>query len=568
MIYSMDKILQKIGRSSVPPEAKDAFNTWVTLDGVDNLLRLDLQQDELIVYASMYSIFMHAVVAPVSVHEPDVEDLLAWSFNAYESWGIFQSSSLPAAISIEPPLARNTGSKSLNGAEKLVFLRDFEGYLDQRDYFEVLQKMTHLFDLHWVEERAAYCRLDENGDIERVIRRVNFEKKKHGFDGQVISFQREIIDDFLNITDSTLVRMFDVCRFRPDELMGWGKGEERTCGVDRGMFYRLKVIPGHRGYMRGVQLIRPSRSLDDFVRRLEGRPKDREYASFIAYNWKNGQIEEISCAPDALSNYFTESKLPLETSPAFFRGEVLAKYKADFQKYRLTDRDISCRGAWRLKAYDINEEGQVHAYLIDLQHLPYKEQLHWKAHNEKPEGIISKRAFEADFKGQWEHDYDPLVSLRELLARLDTEEVDWWSLREERLLTQVQYPATSSDEEWGNEILLLDQLLVEGFEERWLRGKAKSLGRSVERFRSLKLVEECLIALGYELERAKGVTAPLHQLHSLRSKIKAHSSGSSAVAIKKKALSEHGTYREHFKNLCVECDEAMQAIAQAFQELS
>ena len=48
------------------------------------------------------------------------------------------------------------------------------------------------------------------------------------------------------------------------------------------------------------------------------RREDRQYASFIAEDWKNRVIREISCAPGHTANYFTESDLPFELSPAFF----------------------------------------------------------------------------------------------------------------------------------------------------------------------------------------------------------------------------------------------------------
>ena len=98
--------------------------------------------------------------------------------------------------------------------------------------------------------------------------------------------------------------------------------------------------------------------------------EEREHTSFIAQDWKNKRIAEISCAPGATANYFTESDLPFELSPAYFRPEVLSKYKADSQKYTLQDRSITCRGAWHLKTYDINEAGQVHTYLVYLRQLP------------------------------------------------------------------------------------------------------------------------------------------------------------------------------------------------------
>jgi hypothetical protein len=110
---------------------------------------------------------------------------------------------------------------------------------------------------------------------------------------------------------------------------------------------------------------------------------------------------------------------------------------------------------------------------------------------------------------------------------------------------------------------------VEGLEEKWLRRKAKDLGRNPDaKLRSLKLVEECLMGIGYEEDHARKITAPLHQLHELRSKVRGHASGEEATEIKRKTLSAYTTYRKHFEALCAECDETMRAIGEAFRRIA
>src|SRR6185437_16397021 len=88
-------------------------------------------------------------------------------------------------------------------------------------------------------------------------------------------------------------------------------------------------------------------------------------------------------------------------------------------KYDLEERGISCRGAWSLRAYDVNKEGQVHSYLRYLGELPYKEQLYWQAFNEWPKGKLSDRAITTDFKGEVYRGYDPLQQLKQTIRGLD-----------------------------------------------------------------------------------------------------------------------------------------------------
>jgi hypothetical protein len=97
-----------------------------------------------------------------------------------------------------------------------------------------------------------------------------------------------------------------------------------------------------------------------------------------------------------------------------------------------------------------------------------------------------------------------------------------------------------------------------------LRAEAIRLGRAPDaRLRSLKLVEECLIGHGFKDDRAKQITAPLHQLHDLRSKVKGHASGQEAAEIRRETLKQHGTFRKHLEVVCAECDEAVKTISDA-----
>ncbi len=494
---------------------------------------------------------------------------MSWNCNATSSWGACTTFSEPPSIYISPPLD-HTGSKTLNQGEQLIFARKFEGRVGRKNYYEVLQKFVQVFDLHFLEERNAYCRFDKHGDIEDVIRIVVLPDKGSAYGGTVVTFNRKVLDEYLALTDSVIARTFDFTHYRPSQFGGWSAPHLAEYTTDGDLSYRTHLEPGHASYLRGFQIVRPVTTKESLIKRHDptARDEERQYASFIAHDWKNKVVREVSCAPGATANYFTKSDLPFELSPAFFRPEVLSKYKADFEKYRLDDRSISCRAAWHLETYDVNEAGQVHTYLVYLRHLPYEEQLHWKAYNELPKGPISKRAIKTDFEGSWDLEYDALNSIKEMVRELHRKQVPWWTLRSEGLLEQVNYPVTSSADEWANEILLLDQLLVEGFETKWLRQKATSLGRNADpKFGSLKLLEECLIGAGFAEEDAKKVIAPLRAAHDLRSKLKGHASGKEAVAIKKQVLKDHISYQMHFRSLATACDEAVRAVAEEFAKM-
>jgi len=554
--------------STVPPREGGAYDAWLQQADALAFLANNLNDNDFVVYAALPHTFIHAVLVPThSLSPPDIDDLMSWNFNPYTSWGIVYGLSEPQHVSICPPLD-GAGSKTIAKGEQLVFARSFQGNAQCRSYIEILQKFAHISDLHYVVERNAYCRLDRHGDVEDAIRIVTIkaDQKYHG--GTIVTFDRPILDQYTALTDAALVRMFDFTRYDPEQFGGWHSTHEERRRTGEDTFYRFVIEQGHGSYSRGIQIVPTSDTRQAIFDRFQkgiSRSKG-QYASFIAHDWKNKRVEEISCDPSGLANYFTDSNLPFEISPAFFRPEVLLKYKADREKYKLTERSVSCRGTWSLETYDINEAGQVHTYLIYLSHLPYEEQLHWKQYNEPPKAPLSERAFTTDFKGDFWDKYDPLPSLREKLRELRRRATPWWTLRSDGLIDRPHYPVTAATDEWREEILTLDQLLVEAFEETWLRKKAKELGRLPEpNWRALKLTEECLVGLGFEEEHARSVTSPLRELHDLRSKLKGHASGDTGKSIGTAAISRHGTYRKHFEDLCKRCDEAMEMIIDAFQ---
>jgi hypothetical protein len=560
----MASLIDRLRRLSTCPGRKDgAFDDWLKQDDTPSFLTDDAREDEIVIYAGLDHVYLQTVVVPSKELEPpDMDDLQKWEL-MHDSWSMNYGNNEPA-IWLEPPF-KYESSKTLRTGEKLIFSRSFEGFETDKHYYELLQKFAHVFDLHYVPHKKAFCRLDENGDVESVVRIINLPESGSSRAGTVIVASRCVLDEYLLISDAFAVRAFDFTRYDKYGFPGWGANRNETKREDAEFGYRLTVQPGVGSYMRGVQIVRPLESMAQFHYRLTHADETRQYESFIAVDWKNSVIKEISCAPGATANYFTKSDLPYEVTPAFFRPEVLQRYKSDPKKYTLGERSISCGGSWSLQTYDINEEGQVHTYLVYLRCLPYSEQLYWKAFNEPPKGTISKRAFTTDFMGEFHLDYNALQSVLAFIRKLTESGVAWWKLKADDLPSKVHYPATEASEEWGNEIMALDKVLVEGFEAGWLKAKASDLKqKTLTSDGSLALTETCLRGLGFDDEQAKSTVAPLRTLHHLRTKLKGHVAGSEANALRQEALAEHGTYRNHFEDLCSRCDAAMKRIAEAF----
>lgn len=555
--------LKPFERAATEPASREEFDTWIEQHDTVALLEADIGDDRICVYASMNHFFWHAVLVPrfEMTDEQAIDGLLGWNMSADRTWGLATQGD---RVWICDPIDYS-GSDVLDQGEKLIFLRDFDAIDDGQLYVEMNQKMMHVLSLHHLPERNAWCTIDGRGDIAEVV-------QVHSVgNGRMVSIEREFLARYAAATDQIFLRMFDVTRFRTGDFSGWadnqGRRELPKSDTVRGS---LTVQRGIGSYARGIQLADIAISKEKLAQSLwtPFNDDERQYASFIAHDWRNEVIKELSCDPNMLANYFTKQEgLPFQVTPAFFRPEVLTKYKADTEKYTVESNSISCRGTWYMKGYDVNDAGQIHVYLCDLGDLPYKEQLHWKSFNEPPKAPLSESVVRRDFGGQWSTEYNALQALKKQCRELQESKAPWWTIRDPSLLRKLNYPLTDSRDEWANEFLYLDQLLVESLNERWLRGKAKELGRTkVDSLRALKLVEECLIGFEFDAGRARDVMSPLHTVHNLRSELKGHASGSTAKNREKEARETHGSLLKQFRQTCQDCEESLRVIATAFSD--
>ena len=431
--FAHKKLIERIARLDETPSDTATYVNWIKAGGHLALLRENADEDELIVYGSGDYTFVHAVVVSNDKLSPiNKDDLLRWSCNPYNSIAGYVSGGGREDVWIERGM-HASGAETLENARQLVFGRTFEGWTgDDRTYYEILQEYAHLAGIHWRSEHRSYCRFDEHGDLDHI---VSITRNEYGRGVTLVSFRREALQLYLAASNSSLVRMFDFTLSRRESFSSWPEAAEDVFNESDDFFYRQKIAAGHAAYTRGVQIVRPMRSQREIFSSMRddwfGRG-DKGFVEFIAYDWRNKRVTKISTDPSATSNYFDakENSLPFELSPAFFRPEVLLKYKGDRDKYTVGPRDVHCRAAWTLRGYDVNEAGQVHAYICDLGNLPYSEQLHWLSYNEPPKASISERAFISDFKGGFSSNTDPLQGVLSIIRRWADNNVFWWKLRE------------------------------------------------------------------------------------------------------------------------------------------
>ena len=425
-------------------------------------------------------------------------------------------------------------------------------------YYELLQEFTHFADIHWRQDQGAYCGVDENGDVEAVVSVTNAEPIT------LITCKRQPLELFLATSRTVLVRFFDFTMLKPGEFDSWGGGEKQRVTESDDLFYDQYLQPKGHAYSRGVQIVRyitPKQDLFSLLTDPAAYGGDRQYASFIIEDRRNGTITEVSTHPDDTTNYFEakNNALPYEVSAAFFRPEVLAKYKADRDKYTVDEpsRRITCRGNWEIRSYGVNEAGQVHAYICNLRMLPHQEQVYWRSYNEAPKGTISNRAFENDILGEWASETTPLEDVYYTLTFWSQSTLDWWQIPDPTALLRVNTPIANNRDEWAEAILELTQVTVEGFRPKALRELLDQQGIKYERQKdgSLALLERFLAT-------RVGITRldALREAQRIRSKVQAHSKGKDAKEISEDALMNHRTYQAHFEHLCKRIAEELKEI--------
>lgn len=565
--YEHKALLEKLSHLNQEPSDHASFEKWIAARHQLDFLNSNAQDDELILYAVGKGIFIHGVAIRNDLLFPlDKHDLVEWSGNPYNLRAGYNAKSNDPEIWIDYNCLIHD-SKILKNAQQLVFIRHFEGLYENPTYCEILQEFSHMSNVHWRDELSSYCCFDENGDFDQI---VSVTIRDNLNEVALVSIQRKPLELYLAASNSRLVRMFDFTCYRNEEFDGWPDEAEKLFFESNVLFYRQKIDPRKAGYTRGTQVVPLSRPrfeiFSPYHEKWFGK-LEREHVEFLAYDWRNKEETKISTSPDATTNYFEANgnSLPFETSPAFFRPEVLSKYKSDRDKYIYDEvnRTISCRDLWVLRSIDVNEAGQVHALICDLRLLPHKEQLHWLSYNEPMKTGISRRSFEADFEGRWHSDTDSLQDIRPILERWERDQVSWWKLRRKKLLNQTTAPRTESRDEWGQSFLDLSHLIIEGFVPNAIRGQLDIANIPYQSEKSIALLEKLLVA--------KSLLKPDEKLDGLRSvnhfrnKTNAHVRGSKFDKLSKQVLHSHESYSKHFLSVCKTVSSELSLIEKAFE---
>lgn len=410
----------------------------------------------------------------------------------------------------------------------IFFYRQYYGrQKGKENYYEFNQIVTHPLDLHWSEKHNSYCRIDDQGDEVEIIKIISHS------DVSLVLIRKRSLEKLLYLGKWVLVRYLSFTRFNTE----WPNYEFCATEIYEPKEYegKFEIRNCNNEYVefRGAEIFRPKTPSEKLLSwRISDNEEveEKKYAEFIVQDWKNDKIlKHYSIDPNNFSNYFTESDLPFETSPIFFKAEVLDKYKNNPDKYELKERTISCRGGWYLQTYDINQYNQVHTYAVYLARLPYKEQLHWLQYNEEPKGTISKRSFQTDFEAKFPDEIPLLQQLKNCLeeignTRIGPEKICIWAPKGgswEAASKGLHYVNSENANQWHDFIIALANVTNEGFLKKPLSKIAAELGNEDNQLGPLGLLKFILKASNNE-DKIPKIHGVLNDLQLKRGKGKAH----------------------------------------------
>ena len=570
--YAHERLLISLEAADKMPDGPSEMAAW--LRGTDHLklLRTDAGDTEIILTAFSSGTCMNSFVVPKDL--PGLQgDLLAlydWSPNPYHHDG--SSYSWIWDLGTGDVHADEGGGGGRGGlppsVSPLVFFRTIEGVDDDtRVSREIAQDFIHASATFWRSERRSYSRLNFRGDWEDVVSCSVGETPSHI---DLVSAHRQSIDLHLTALEAVLVRVFEFHLQSKDlpPLFHFTDEDRRFKTVEDNLHHRGVISDKGIGIICGVQIIHPTLSSTEVEHLVKkGRipdPQESDPVSFIVDDIRNGVVTTVSTDPSTTTDYFTTAgnSLPFETSPAYFRPDVLLKYKADRDKYTVRDTEIECRGGWGLRSYHVNDAGQISAYICDLRNLPHEEQLHWATYNERPKAGLSARAIETDFQGKWPEEMTALEKLVDVLQGWRGPDVKWWTWRDEHSPELLTVPRTESRQEWGDALVALSNSVIEGFVVKELRQILRDGGGNVDKqWRSIKLLEEILQNRGIPLPG--GSLTALREVNEGRVFSDLHATGSKGAELSRAVMEKHGTFTAHFEYLCEEVAKELALVEQA-----
>lgn len=267
--------------------------------------------------------------------------------------------------------------------------------------------------------------------------------------------------------------------------------------------------------------------------------QDEECPEFIIAEDENGHSVRFTCEEESLANYFGKNPdAPHYLTPVFFKPEVLKRYYDDPDVYSVRDGRLTCGSLWSVQI-DNGSPLALMVFLGDIgRDIPSTHRDHWRAYNIPPVSKMSESTYRRSFLAQFAETENPEHIFKNAYMAIQRAWIDnWgWGLYREAegsdagLIQRVRIPLNDTDVEFEAQLLNLAKLLIDLLNEAKI---AEGLARS-DNEKGISKLKRFLEVNGYaHIERDISL---LRRIQGLRSRIAAHTSGSSGQAFLAKEL--------------------------------
>ena len=445
------------------------------------------------------------------------------------SWDLSIGNGLPGfSFHFEGGKEIGTYSRSDDGVEPLVVWRGFHGMKD--GYWEVSEEFRFYFNLFEDRRNNKFILIDDNGDDEDVILMSDKE----------IKIKARLIKEFIAVKKMRLALFFDFNRFskKTIEEQNIKEYHEHKKGDD--FVYSIGArnwdafgddIRKSQGFLMGKKLIL---GLKDFKPRLFDRD-EKKFVDFIIGVDDDGKEIVHTSEEDKLANYFGKNPgSPQFVTPVLFKKDVLIKYYAQPEKYSVEDGYLRCGGMWGLRM-DNDHSDFIMAFLGDLGHLSYNEQLHWRSFNLATKGRMSHTAWSRGFEAQFTDPEKSDLYFKQkysIFQEAWEKKFDWKFFKplgkdDEHYLKTLRVPLTNEQKEFDEQVLSLAKVFIDSLNEQEL---GKNLTIPKENPKGLDKLEAFLLEKGMRVDK---MIEFLRNLQTLRSTSVAHRKGDNYEKIKK-----------------------------------
>ena len=243
---------------------------WLTgAESAIEFIKQNAAAERVVLYANLPHVAIHGVLAPLRrlgrIDQTElIDEFVAprqTGWHIEHAWGEGRAD----RVYLAPPFGADSGP--LAGGEMLVFLRFWAG--SRRNITEISQKLLHALDLYFVDDRNAYCRLDESGEIHDVIRIFEMPGDRPDVSTLVTTISGRAFYEYARLAAMGVVFFFDFTRYGPG-FPGWSS-LTRFEHTEQHLSYDGGVQATVGSYARGRQVVIPPMTMRDIARRYRMR---------------------------------------------------------------------------------------------------------------------------------------------------------------------------------------------------------------------------------------------------------------------------------------------------------